>query len=74
MTLFLKREKNTRVYFKDMSDYFYNRENCEKEAAKVFRKYYRRPYFMPPMTEATEGNWFIVSLGENKTLSVSFLI
>lgn len=47
-------------------------ENCEKEAAKLFRKYYRRPYFMPPMTEGTEGNWFIVSLGENKTLSVNW--
>lgn len=51
---------------------FVNRENCEKEAAKVFRQYYRRPYFLPPMTEATEGNWFIVSKAENKTLSVSF--
>ncbi|KAJ7392637.1 hypothetical protein OS493_010288 [Desmophyllum pertusum] len=39
-------------------------ENCEKEAAKVFRQYYRRPYFLPPMTEATEGNWFIVSKAE----------
>ena len=40
--------------------------------AKVFRQYYRRPYFLPPMAEATEGNWFIVSSAQNKTLHVSF--
>lgn len=51
---------------------FSNRDNCEKESAKVFRQYYRRPYFLPPMAEAVEGNWFIVSSGENKTLNVSF--
>ena len=50
-----------------------NRDNCEKESAKVFRQYYRRPYFLPPMAEAVEGNWFLVSSGENKTLNVSFL-
>ena len=37
----------------------------------MFRQYYRRPYFLPPMAEAVEGNWFIVSSGESKTLSVS---
>ncbi|KAL9963633.1 hypothetical protein ACROYT_G027159 [Oculina patagonica] len=47
-------------------------ENCEKESAKVFRQYYRRPYFLPPMAEATEGNWFIVSSEESKTLTVSW--
>jgi len=47
-------------------------ENCEKEVAKVFRQYYRRPYFLPPMAEATEGNWFIVSSAQNKTLHVSW--
>ncbi|XP_068685909.1 uncharacterized protein [Montipora foliosa] len=47
-------------------------ENCEKEPAKLFRKYYRRPYFLPPMAEATEGNFFIVSLEQNKTLHVSW--
>lgn len=51
---------------------FSNRDNCEKELAKVFRQYYRRPYFLPPMAEASEGNWFIVSSGENKTLNVRF--
>ena len=38
----------------------------------MFRQYYKRPYFLPPMAEATEGNWFIVSSGKNRTLSVSF--
>lgn len=38
----------------------------------MFRQYYRRPYFLPPMAEAVEENWFIVSSGESKTLSVSF--
>ena len=51
---------------------FSNRDNCEKESAKVFRQYYRRPYFLPPMAEAVEGNWFLVSSGENQTLNVSF--
>ena len=37
----------------------------------MFRQYYRRPYFLPPMAEADEGNWFIVSTGENKRLNVS---
>lgn len=49
---------------------FVNRENCQKEAAKLFRKYYRRPYFFPPMAEATEGNFFIVSMGQKKSLQV----
>ena len=52
---------------------FSNRDHCEKESAKVFRHYYRRPYFLPPMAEAVEGNWFLVSSGENDTLDVSFL-
>ena len=56
-----------------ISSLYFNRENCNKEAAKVFRKYYRRPYFLPPMAEATEGNWFIVSSAQNKTLHVSLL-
>ncbi|XP_067036007.1 uncharacterized protein [Acropora muricata] len=47
-------------------------ENCQKEAAKLFRKYYRRPYFLPPMAEATEGNFFIVSMGQKKSLHVSW--
>ena len=51
--------------------FFSNRDNCEKESAKVFRQYYRRPYFLPPMAEAVEENWFIVSSGESKTLNVS---
>ena len=51
---------------------FSNRDNCEKESAKVFRQYYKRPYFLPPMAEAVEGNWFLVSSGENKILHVSF--
>ena len=37
----------------------------------MFRQYYRRPYFLPPMAEAVEENWFIVSSGESKTLNVS---
>ena len=53
---------------------FSNRNNCEKESAKVFRQYYRRPYFLPPMAEAVEGNWFLVSSGENQSLNVSFLV
>lgn len=45
-------------------------ENCDKDAAKVLRKYYKRPYFLPPMAEAIEGNWFIVSSAQNMTLHV----
>ena len=44
---------------------YFNRENCDKDAAKVLRKYYKRPYFLPPMAEAVEGNWFIVSSAQN---------
>ena len=52
---------------------YFNRENCDKDAAKVLRKYYKRPYFLPPMAEAVEGNWFIVSSAQNMTLHVSSL-
>lgn len=52
---------------------YLNRENCDKDAAKVLRKYYKRPYFLPPMAEAVEGNWFIVSSAQNMTLHVSSL-
>ena len=53
---------------------YFNRENCDKDAAKVLRKYYKRPYFLPPMAEAVEGNWFIVSSAQNMTLHVSSLV
>ncbi|KAK3754034.1 hypothetical protein QZH41_020301, partial [Actinostola sp. cb2023] len=45
-------------------------ENCDKEAAKELRKFYRRPYFLPPMVEAAEGNWMIISSGGSKSLKV----
>ncbi|XP_031554788.1 uncharacterized protein LOC116291718 [Actinia tenebrosa] len=47
-------------------------ENCEKKAAREFRQFYRRPYFLPPMVEADEGNWMIVSSGGSKSLRVSW--
>lgn len=52
---------------------YFNRENCDKDAAKVLRKYHKRPYFLPPMAEGVEGNWFIVSSAQNMTLQVSSL-
>ncbi|XP_028400553.1 uncharacterized protein LOC114523724 isoform X2 [Dendronephthya gigantea] len=32
-------------------------ENCEPATAKSIRKFYRRPYFLPPMAEAAAENW-----------------
>lgn len=46
------------------------RENCDKNGAKVFRKFYQRPYFLPPMVESDEANFLIVSSGGSKTLKV----
>ena len=45
------------------------RENCEPAIAKSIRKFYRRPYFLPPMAEAAAENWIFVSYdsGNNET-------
>ncbi|CAK9297699.1 unnamed protein product [Gordionus sp. m RMFG-2023] len=36
-------------------------ENCEKRAAKTFRKLYKRPYFLPGMAEIATPNWVFIS-------------
>lgn len=39
------------------------RENCEPATAKSIRKFYRRPYFLPPMAEAATENWIFAAYG-----------
>ncbi|CAF0805254.1 unnamed protein product, partial [Didymodactylos carnosus] len=45
--------------------------NCEKEAIKIIRSYYSKPYFLPPSMALTQiGSWFFVSQHyEKKTLN-----
>ena len=38
-------------------------ENCEPKAAKVFRLYAKRPYFLPAMAEASKANQIIIAKG-----------
>ncbi|CAB3982017.1 Hypothetical predicted protein [Paramuricea clavata] len=38
-------------------------ENCEPATAKSIRKFYRRPYFLPPMAEAATENWIFAAYG-----------
>ncbi|XP_077996127.1 uncharacterized protein LOC144449465 [Glandiceps talaboti] len=41
-------------------------ENCNDRPVKQIRKYYQRPYFIPPMVEMRMSNWIFVSSGVRK--------
>ncbi|XP_046852412.1 uncharacterized protein LOC124445710 [Xenia sp. Carnegie-2017] len=41
-------------------------ENCKPSLAKKLRKFYQRPYFLPPMAEASPENWIFVSDSDSK--------
>ena len=46
----------------DLSRYtFVFRTNCAKQAAKVLRKFYKRPYFLPASVETFEQNFLFFS-------------
>ena len=47
----------------DKSSLFF-RDNCDLKAAKHFRLYYKRPYFLPPMAEASKTSTFLVAKGK----------
>ncbi|XP_064612173.1 uncharacterized protein LOC135476171 [Liolophura sinensis] len=49
----------------EVSTYFAHWENCFKEAARVFREVFPRPYFLPPMVEQTDTNFIFISSGFN---------
>lgn len=38
-------------------------ENCEPKAAKIFRLYTKRPYFLPAMAEASRANQIMLAKG-----------
>ena len=40
-----------------------SRTNCHLPAIKVFRSYYQRPYFLPPMVESATENFVAFSSG-----------
>lgn len=44
--------------------YFFFRENCVPKAAKVFRWFTKRPYFLPAMAELSKANQLVVAKGE----------
>lgn len=50
-----------RVKREDVSEYYAYWENCEKEAARAFREFFKRPYFLPPMVQLSDTNWVYVS-------------
>ncbi|XP_033628268.1 uncharacterized protein LOC117290814 [Asterias rubens] len=43
--------------------------NCQLQAIKVFRSYYHRPYFLPPMVEAALENFVAFSSGKSEKAS-----
>lgn len=45
----------------DITNWYAHWENCEKNAAKVLRQFYKRPYFIPPMVEMAEPNWIFLA-------------
>ncbi|XP_013789971.1 uncharacterized protein LOC106473840 [Limulus polyphemus] len=44
-----------------MDRWYVHWENCEKATEKFLRKFYRRPYFIPPMLEMIQSNWIMMS-------------
>ncbi|XP_078598350.1 uncharacterized protein LOC144874261 [Branchiostoma floridae x Branchiostoma japonicum] len=47
------------------ADWFALWQNCERDAVRLMRKFYRtRPYFLPPMVQSDESNWVFVSKGQ----------
>lgn len=50
-----------RVIREDISEYYAYWENCEKEAGRAFREFFRRPYFLPSMVQLSDTNWVYVS-------------
>ncbi|CAF1084348.1 unnamed protein product [Adineta steineri] len=41
--------------------------NCKREALRIIREYYSKPYFLPSSVGQTlTGNWFFISSGLNK--------
>ncbi|CAH1800506.1 unnamed protein product [Owenia fusiformis] len=45
----------------NINNYYAHWSNCDKQAAKVLRQFYKRPYFIPPMVEFRYSNWLFVS-------------
>nr|XP_002735993.2 PREDICTED: uncharacterized protein LOC100373668 [Saccoglossus kowalevskii] len=41
-------------------------QNCMDTARKTFRRFYSRPYCIPPMVEMMNSNWLFMSSGVNK--------
>lgn len=44
-----------------MDQWYVHWNNCGKAAQKFLRKFYLRPYFLPPMFEMMHSNWILMS-------------
>ncbi|CAI9716158.1 Hypothetical predicted protein [Octopus vulgaris] len=51
----------------ELTGYYAHWENCFKPAAKVFREYYKRPYFLSPVVQMDDTNWIYISSGFKST-------
>ncbi|GAB1599292.1 uncharacterized protein LOC115216908 [Argonauta hians] len=52
---------------REITGYYAHWENCIKPAAKVFRGYYKRPYFLSPVVQMDDTNWIYISSYFNST-------
>ncbi|XP_014678391.1 PREDICTED: uncharacterized protein LOC106818180, partial [Priapulus caudatus] len=57
---------NNRLFLKkaakqEITKWFAYWENCERPAARTFRQFFRRPYFLPAMVEMAESNWLFLA-------------
>lgn len=66
----MEESKNIFDYIKALNEdtlptkYHVAWENCQPSAAKVFRLYTKRPYFLPAMAESSKSNQIIVAKGD----------
>eukprot|EP00794_Sanderia_malayensis_P004614 gene4614-5220_t len=66
----LEHLTNVYDFFTSYSDdqikgkYYASWDNCDLKAAKFFRRYYKRPYYLPPMAEASKRNSFLIAKGK----------